>query len=191
MRGRGRQVGYIHRTWLLGCLVVLGAVGACTAPLEQVQDQALVPRHAPACAFDVQESKDWQFVAAPETIGIKRQHANVDEAYYQNSQALMHVVCAPKSTAFAPWIHHQLKIVRDDYASFKIMSQETFVFQNAPAHWVLYEGKLKDTGLDQHGYILFVDRNQAGLILALSAAADAQHRYSAAFRHAIDSVVLK
>jgi hypothetical protein len=177
--------------WLLGWLVVLGAVGACTTPSEQVQDQALVPRHFRACAFDLQESTDWQFVASPETIGIKRKRANAEEAYYQNSQALMHVVCAPKSTAFEPWIHDQLNIMSNAHASFKIMSQETFVFQNAPAHWVLYEGTLKDTGLDQHGYILFVDRDPSGLMLALSAAADAQHRYSTAFRHAIDAVVLK
>ena len=176
---------------LVGLLAVIGALSGCTAPSGQIQDRAVVTRHYQPCAFDIQEGNGWQWVAEPATIGIQGQRTNVEEVYYQHDQARMHVVCALKSSAFAPWIQYQLNSLSYGYDSFVVQSQKDIVFQNEPAHWVLYEGALKDDGGDKHGYILFVDRDQEGLILALSADADPQHGYSMAFRNAIDAVVLK
>lgn len=183
--------GYINMKRLVGLLAVMGALSGCASPSGQVQDHAVVTRHYQPCAFDIREADGWRWVAEPETISISRRRAEVEEAYYQHEKALMHVVCAPKSSAFAPWVQYQLNTLSYDYASFVVKSQKNFVFQNEPAHWVLYEGTLKDAHGAKHGYILFVDRDQEGLILALTADADAQHGYSMAFRNAVDAVVLK
>lgn len=103
----------------------------------------------------------------------------------------MLILCMKKQGTLAESAHYHVSNLAHDYAIFNIVGKNDIQFQQAPAIWFLYNGVRKDGQPPQHGYVIISDRGPYSLVIALSANADAQHRYSPAFRSAIGLIRLR
>lgn len=179
---------HARRYFILGICMLSG----CTALSQPGIHLSLAQQYDQWCAVKVRGTSEWRFVPNPKQQGIKTASAYAEGLYYRHVDATMLILCMRKQGTLAESAQYHVSNLAQDYASFNTLGNNNVQFQQAPAIWFLYNGVRKDMQQHpQHGYVLISDRGQYSLVIALSANADAQHRYSPAFRSGIDLVRLR
>jgi hypothetical protein len=172
-------------------ILVICILAGCTALSQPGVHLALAQQYDQWCAVKVRETSEWRFVPDPRSHGLRTAGAYAEGLYYQHAEAAMLILCIRQQGTLAESAQYHVSNLAHDYATFNIVGKNDVQFQQAPAIWFLYNGVRKDMQHPQHGYIIISDRGQYNLVIALLANADAQHRYSPAFRSAIDLIRLR
>jgi hypothetical protein len=158
---------------------------AFSAPADEVLGET---RSYASCSFSAREIKGWK--RASEPTGVERVPNASETLWYQSGDAMLQVLCIPKSASLEAWGQGTLDNLPPRFDDFVLLGQESFAFKGAPAHWFAYRGRPKGFTQLQRGYMVIVDRGDTGLVISVAVPDEAYEKHAAVFRAAVEGIQL-
>ncbi len=142
-----------------------------------------------SCNFSIKAIEGWKVIAEPG--GAKRVPSSAETLWYQQGEAYMQILCVPKGVTLQQWGQATITNLSKAFNPFELLAQQSIEFNKTPSHWIAYKGAPLGYSEIQRGYLMLIDRNDAGLIISIAVPISQYDKYAPAFRAAVNSIELK